>query len=372
MKRAVLFTGHYWASQRQAGFHWIARSLLNKGWEVLFFTAPISWFSVLRRDYRTQYPVYSERCELIQKENKLWSFVWFTPWHPVNLRSRFLNKLSYNSFANYGNLSLGEAKSFFENSNLLIFESNSVLFLVNRLKTICPDARMVYRVSDYLKLLGGHPVLIDLEKNLLPLFDLISVPSRYIYDRFNEHPNLEFHTHGIHKELFDKDCPNPYTKYKGPNLVFVGQAHFDYDFLENAAGLFPNWQFHIIGPLRRVVKRKNIHYYNEMPFKETIPYLKYADIGLHTLDQLHGVESFTDSLKVIQYEYCRLPIIAPNYITCNRPQVHYYIPGDPNSINNALSQAINFDRNKISVDHINSWDELTSQLTGEKTKLMNI
>jgi 2-beta-glucuronyltransferase len=247
-----------------------------------------------------------------------------------------------------------------------------VLFLAKRLKTMSPDARMVYRISDDLRLLDSHPALIDLEKNLLPLFDLISVPSRYIYDRYSEHPNLELHTHGIRKELFDKNYPNPYTKYEGPNLVFVGQAHLDHDFLEIAGGLFPNWQFHIIGPLRKIVKRDNIYYYDEMPFQETVPYLKYADIGLHTLSRIHGVESFTDSLKVIQYEYCRLPIVAPNYITCNRPQVQYYIPGDPNSINNALSQAINFDRNKISVDHINSWDDLTSKLTGEKTKLMSI
>ncbi len=372
MKRAVLLTGHYWASRRQAGFHWIARSLLDKGWEVLFFTAPFSWFSILRRDYRTQYPVYSERCRLIKKEERLWSFVWFTPWHPVNLRLRFLNKLSHNSFTGYGDFSLGEAKSFIENSSLFVFESNPVLFLVKRLKTMCPDTRMVYRVSDDLRLLGGHPSLIDMEKNLLPLFDLISVPSRYIYNQFRGNPNLKFQTHGIRKNLYDRDYPNPYTKYEGPNLVFVGQAHFDYDFLEIAGGFFPNWHFHIIGPRRKIVKRENIHFYGEMPFRETIAYLKYADIGLHTLNYTRGAESFTDSLKVIQYEYCRLPIIAPNFLDCNRPQVHYYKPGDRNSIGDALSQAINFDRNKISVDHINSWDELTNQLTEEKAELKNV
>ena len=135
-----------------------------------------------------------------------------------------------------------------------------------------------------------------------------------------------------------------------------------------------------MAPIRRVSllasevkgESKNIHFCGEMPFKETIPYLKYADIGLHTLNHTKGAESFTDSLKVIQYEYCRLPVVAPDYLNCNRPQVHYYTPGDQNSINDALSQAINFDRSRISVDNINSWDDLTDQLTGEKTKLKNV
>ncbi len=368
MKRAVLFTGHYWNSKRQAGFHWIARSLIKKGWEVLFFTAPFSWFSILRRDYRTQYPVYSERCKLIRKEERLRSFVWFTPWHPVDFRSGFLNRICYKLFSGYGDFSLGEAESFIKKSNLIIFESNPVLFLVKRLKALCPDTRMVYRVSDDLRLLRCHPALLDLEQNILPTFDLISVPSQYIYNFFAKQPHLKLHTHGVSKELFDKKYPNPYKAGHGPNLVFIGQAHFDHDFLEIATGLFPNWHFHIIGPLHKSIKRDNVRFYGEMPFNETIPYVKHADIGLHTLAHARGAESFTDSLKMIQYEYCRLPIIAPDYLNCNRPQVHYYKPGEPDSINSALSRAIRFDRSKISADHVNSWDDLTDYLTGEKTE----
>jgi len=368
MKRAVLLTGHYWSSRRRAGFHWIADSLIRNGWEVLFFTAPFSWFSILRRDHRTQYPVYSERRKLIQKEKRLWSFVWFTPWHPVDFRFGFLNRLCYDLFDSYGDFSLGEAESFIKKSNLFILESNPVLFLEERLRKLNPEARSVYRVSDDLRLLNPHPVLLDRERRLTATFDLISVPSQYIYDLFDKQPQLKLHTHGVSKELFDIEYLNPYKAGHGPNLIFVGQAYFDYDFLEIATGLFPNWHFHIIGPLNNSIKRDNVHFYGEVPFSNTIPYVKYADIGLHTLAHTRGAESFTDSLKMIQYEYCRLPIIAPDYMDCDRSQVHYYKPGDPDSINGALSQAIKFDRSKISVDHINSWDDLTDNLIGEKTE----
>jgi 2-beta-glucuronyltransferase len=369
MKRAVLFTGHYYGSKRKAGFHWIAESLLRKGWEVLFFTAPLSYFSILRRDYRLQYPIFGERGKLIEFDKRLSSYVWFTPWHPVNYRLSFLNNLSRKLFVRYGDFSLGEAKSFIENSSLFIFESNPVLFLVERIKRLCPEARMVYRVSDDLRLLHPHPALIELEQRLTPLFDLISVPSQHVFNLFKGQSNLKLQLHGIRKDLYDKPYPNPYRDTEGPNLIFIGQAHFDYNFLEQARRIFPDWHFHLIGPISKVSKSGNVHVYGEMSFEDTIPYIKNADIGLHTLKYSRGAESFSDSLKVIQYEYCKLPVVAPNFLKCNRPQVHYYKPGDDNSIKEALLQANSFNRAKISTDKVNSWDELTTQLTGEKSEL---
>jgi 2-beta-glucuronyltransferase len=368
MRRAVLLTGHYWGSKRQAGFHWITRSLLKMGWEVLFFTAPISLLSVLRRDHRLKYIRLNELNRLIQKDNNLRSIVRFTLIHPVDLRSPLLNKLSYKLFSRYENISLMDSKSFIKKAELIVFESNPVLFLFKQIKEICPDARMVYRVSDDLRLLDCHPALINMEQKLLPSFDLISVPSKYIYNVLGARPNMKLQTHGINKELYDDEKNNPYYTSDSTNLVFVGQKYFDYDFLDIASGLFPNYHFHIIGPLKQSVRKDNIQYYGEIPFEETVGYIKYPDIGLHTLIHRHGAESFTDSLKVIQYEYCRLPIVAPDYMDCHRPQIFYYKPGNPESINEAISRAIKYDRSKISTDQVNTWDNVTGLLIGEKVE----
>jgi len=368
MKRAVLLTGHYWGSKRQAGFHQIARSLLCKGWEVLFFTAPFSLLSFLRRDYRLKYLKMNELNRLIQKDKNLESFVRFTLIHPVNLKSRLLNKTSYRLFNRYQHISLGQSEEFIREAELIIYESNPVLFLFNHLKTISPDARMVYRVSDDLRLLNCHPALINIEQKLLPRFDLISVPSQYIYDVFGNRPNLKLQRHGINKELFDKKMQNPYPPDYETNLVFIGQTYFDYDFLDIAAGLFPKLHFHIIGPLDEKRIRDNVHFYGEKPFADTIAFIKHADIGLHTLIHTPGAESFSDSLKVIQYEYCRLPIIAPYFMDCRRPQVFYYKPGNPASISEALSRAMQYDRKNISVENVISWENLTELLIGDKVE----
>jgi 2-beta-glucuronyltransferase len=122
--------------------------------------------------------------------------------------------------------------------------------------------------------------------------------------------------------------------------------------------------FHIIGPIPGLPKRPNVFAYGELPFERTVPYLIHADAGLQTLAYRPGAECFTDSLKIIQYTYCRLPIIAPDFLRCARPNMFYYQPGDDQSISKALREAFAFDRNAINTNGIRSWDELADLLAG--------
>ncbi|WP_066377060.1 MULTISPECIES: glucuronosyltransferase [unclassified Anabaena] len=361
MKRVVLVTGHYWQSKRKAGFHWLADAFLRQGWEVVFFTAPISWLSVIRGDYRLEYPVVREANQLQQVETKIWSYVWFTPWHPANLRWDLLNYLASKLFRLYSQFPLGAVEPMIENADLIIFESTPALLLFEKFKFLNPNAKFVYRVSDDLRLLRNHPVVLETEKQISSKFDLVSVPSQYIYKKFAGLPKLQLHLHGIRKDLFDSNYTNPYLNSNCPNIIFVGNSYFDVEFLESASQLFPDWQFHIIGPINNLPANKNIISYGEMPFKDTIPYIKYADIALQIRSYSPGIESLTDSLKVIQYTYCQLPIIAPTYLSSARPHVFYYQPSDADSIQQALISAQNFDRSQIQTDDIYSWDELISK-----------
>jgi 2-beta-glucuronyltransferase len=95
-----------------------------------------------------------------------------------------------------------------------------------------------------------------------------------------------------------------------------------------------------------------------MPFEATIPYLKHADIGLHTLVCKPGAESFADSLKVIQYTYCRLPIVAPEPLRSARLNMFYYQPSNAVSMVRALEAARAFDRRKVDLEGIHSWASL--------------
>ncbi len=375
MKTVVLITGHYWNSKRKAGFHWLADAFWREGWEVVFFTSAISCLSVLYGNYRLAYPVLQEANQLKQVKPNLWSYVWFTPWHPANLRSKFLNSISYPLFQFYGELPLGEVESKIRKANVFVFESTPGLLLFKRFKRLNSTAKFIYRVSDDLRLLKNHPVVLQTEADTAPIFDLVSVPSLAIHHIFAPLPNLKLELHGIRKDLFEQDYANPYLSFNStdfsnqgvtsiqPNVVFVGNAYFDCDFLDRASQLFPNWRFHIIGPIPNLPVRPNIFAYGELPFEATVPYLKFADIGLHTLKYALGAECFSDSLKIMQYTYCKLPIIAPNYLSSPRNHIFYYQPGDSESIQQALQMAYKYERSIIQASTINSWDAFVCEWT---------
>jgi 2-beta-glucuronyltransferase len=94
MHRVVLFSAHYMESKRRADPHFIANAYWRNGWDVVFFTVGISHISRLRRDHRFQYPIMAEANRLKSVKERLSSFVWFRPWHPINLRNSVLNRLS--------------------------------------------------------------------------------------------------------------------------------------------------------------------------------------------------------------------------------------------------------------------------------------
>jgi len=362
--QVLLVTGHYLSSKRQAGFHFLADAYRRHGATAIFLTTGISWLSILRRDYRLTYPVRQEANQLRWVQERLGSYVWFTNWHPANLRLRLLNRWCTGLFSRYGELSLGSAEELVRSSQLIIFESTPSLLLFDRFKRLNPNARYVYRVSDDLRFLRNHAVVLEAEEKACKNFDVVSTPCEYIYRRFQHLPQAALHYHGIRKELFDRDSPNPYLNGRKVNLVFVGGSYFDHDFLDQASDCFPDWAFHIIGPVTGLPRRDNVIAYGEIPFAETIRYIKHADVGLAIRSYSPGAESLTDSLKTIQYTYCKLPVVLPEFLRTAQPNRFHYKPGHADSIRKAIADAVAYDRRRIDTSGIDSWDELAARLAG--------
>ncbi len=365
MKRVVLISGHPLRSPRRAGFHWLAEAYTRLGWDVLFITASISRLSRLRRDRRLACLSPGEAGRLRALRPGLWSFVWYTAWHPANLRLGLLNRLTSGWFARYGDLPLGEAEPWVRQADLVIFESTPGMMLLPQVRRLSPQARCVYRVSDDMRVLRNHPAVLEAEERLAGAFDLVSVPSPALLQRFGRLPRAALHHHGIARELFDRPHEDPYGPGPRPRCVFVGSAMFDRDFLARASAALPEWVFHVIGPVGGLPRRPNVVGHGERPFAETVPFLLHADIGLQTLVYTPGAECFTDSLKVLQYTWCRLPIVAPEFLRCGREHMFHYRPGDTAGIVAALRAADAFDRRRIGRDGIRSWEELAATLADE-------
>lgn len=364
MRNIVIISGHLFQSKRKAGFHLLADAFSNLGYNVLFITAPFSYLYKLKSHYSKEINI--EKNKLILNENNIHSYVHFTPFHIANFRNKTLNFFTGKLYKLYLYFSLSSVEEEITQADLIIFESTPGLFLFEKIKKMNTRAKCVYRVSDDIELLGVHPSLVNYEKNIISDFDLVSVPSLYIFNKIqnlSKQINLKLHYHGLKKDLFDQKYDNPYKSIR-LNAVFIGISRLDYEFLSNAANNHPEIHFHIIGPLETKVLKDNITYYGEMKFENTIPYIKHADIGLHTLEYSTGAESFTDSLKVHQYTYCNLPIIAPSFLKSSRVNTFYY--NDQESISVAISNAKLYNNSLNDLrETIFSWEELANKLIKE-------
>lgn len=359
--RVVFVTNEYWGASAWSGFHFLAKDFRSAGWDVLFITAHVSWLAAwLGRRRRFARLARLEANRLVTRDGVL-SYVWSTPWHAVNLRLSLLNRATRTLFARYGSLPLG-VEPLVASADRVVFDSGPGLLLFDRFKRLNPRAPFVYRVSDDLRFARVHPVVVEAEATIAPRFDLVSSPCAAVHSRFRGLPQASLDYHGVEKLLFDQSYPSPYPRAEAPQVVYSGQHRFDRDFLDRASALMPEWTFHILGPIRNLPRRANIRAYGELRFPETVPYIKSADIGLQPLVGGAGAAALTDTPKMLQYTYCRLPVVAPTFLASPRPHVFYYRPADSESIRGALLQARRFDRATIDASSVPSWGDLADRL----------
>lgn len=358
---AVLVTGHYLRSDRKAGFHWLADALSQMGFSVTMMTTGISWLSVLRRDHRMRYGLRKRQFRSLDQRADMASIVWFTPWHPGNLRSRLMNWLVSSRYRKYGELDLGHTEMQLRTADLLLFDAGPGLMLVERSRAMNPNALLLLRASDDLRAMNQHQVVLEADSHVAGLFDDISVPSAGVSRRYSGVSRTYLDHHGVAKGLFDASAESPYDNGYQAHAVFIGNGFFDYEFLAIAREAAPEICFHIIGPISGLRESRNVVLYGEMPFESTVPYVVHANVGLHTLEAGVHSATFSDSLKTRQYAYCRLPIVAPVSIPLDLPGAVFYQLNE-SSIRSALSSALELDRSALTPVIIDDWHDLAQRI----------
>jgi 2-beta-glucuronyltransferase len=361
----VLISAHYCKSKRKAGFHWLAQTFWEQGHSITFVTTGISWLSYLIHDHRLQYKsLRREANRLVQIEDRYFSYVYFPLWHPIAMPLSSLEHIVKPLWDKYPLFPIDPL--FVEKvhqADMVIYESMNGLFLFDRLSKLNPAAKKVYRASDDIRThRSTSQRLIEIEESLLDKFDLISVPHKTLIEgKFKNFSNAKLQYHGVATSLFDAPSASPYTH--SPNCVFVGVSLLDENFIDIASSEFPECTFTIIGPFSAKTQKSNVKYTSEIPFEETVPYIKHADIGLITLlKKNQHASSFSDTLKVHQYRYAGLPIVAPDFIDIHRDNSFYYTPDDAESIVEAMKSALGALKSKNSKSEINDWNVVVQQI----------
>lgn len=372
-----LFTVHDAISPRKVDFHFWAEEMISRGIDVDFVTVGFSPLTHLKRSGRRYLPPYNQWQEVnsaITNDNaknvgSLRRYLWRAPFHPVGAGT-FLNKLLDGIFSLYPKLMPRTLMDGISNSDICIVENGAGLLLVPRLQSLLPHAKIIYNVCDRIETLGYHPSILRAEKAALEIFDKIRVPAQVMVNDFaiqGAGDKAEYIPHGLHKESFEAATTSPYKTAK--NVVGVGDMLFDADAVRILAEKFPDWTFHLFGRKSYVPSApENIISYGEKPFDFIIPYIKYADIGLAPYRPAISADYLSQSsMKMIQYTYCQLPILAPNFAATGRAHVCGYDSADTNSLMCAMERAITYDRSTIDTSSVMGWAETVDCLLSAHT-----
>lgn len=350
----VMIAGHGAMAPRKVGFHFWSDYLRARGDDVYFITVGQSQLSLLKAKQRPVKP-YNEWVLL---GDRFLGMNWVPPFHPC-LNRPGLNNLLLPLFSLYPKFFPESALAQIADADYIVVESGPGLALIPQLANACKKARIIYEVSDRLVTVGAHPAIINAEKAALDYFSLIRVPAMIMLKDFPADKPVWYSAQGMHKEDFDRQNPSPYKAPK--NVVSVGDMLFDATAIEIMAQSFPDWTFHLFGRNAKLNQPlPNVIEYGEKPIGELTAYIQHADIGLAPYRQAPNCEYLSQSsLKMIQYTYCQLPIVAPAFAAAGRPHVLAYESAEkPASIRSAFEKAIHFDRSSINKSRVLSWAEM--------------
>ena len=363
IKTALMFTAHNAFGPRFASAHFTAQHLVNSGIQTGMVTVRLSLLSRLKNDGRYNFARQRPVNSWLHTPQGVDAFVWFAPFHPYNLHNAVANAAATPLYESYPYLLPASLVRRIRGTELFLIESGLPLILTRRLRLLAPDATFIYLASDRLQLLNVHPMIQKAERSQLNSFHLIRTLAEAQVADFPNHPNVHCIASGIDKATFDRPHPNPFSSPN--NVVLIGGMLFDAEAVRNLATRNPDYNFHLFGgELHFPFSLANVYIYGETAFSRLVPFIKHADIGLSPY-QDHPTADYLSqsSLKLIQYTYCKLPIVAPKFTKSpSRHHICGYDPNCPISQQQAFEIAKSYCRESISTAGIGTWDEVVGKI----------
>jgi len=346
MKNVWFITEHQATSPVRTNFSFWAQHLTAAGVGVRWLT---TGFSVLTRFGKNKRYFAKPYNEWVRSESdpNLCSFTWRPLIHPANLGSKFLNSVSSPIFAAYPRILPQNVAQEMSGADVFIIENGAASMLAPIARRRSPTAKIVYLVNDRVETIGYHPIIKKYEPQALAAADVLVGVAEALLDDYPQFHRKLYIPHGLEKEAFSSHHQNPYPQRK--NAVSIGDMLFDDRVFLTLARQFPDWTFHLFGTYATLsTKLPNVIEYGRKPFQELVPYMEHADIGIAPYSPGRGADYLSQSsLKMIQYTYCRLPILAPDFAKGSRAHVCSYNPYDLSDIESAFRKAISYDRSSI-------------------------
>lgn len=336
-KALIISSVHDPRMKRRGSIQAIADTLCRMGFDTTFLSIRFSPISLFKGDLRSSLWREANR---YGKAGDLKCYLWRTPFHPFTSSSDLGRKAMepvHNLYERWPN---EDVDAMIKAADLIIVESGLGVALAPRIRRLNKSARLIYRAADTLDTIGAHPHLQALLEQNKDRFDYFCLLGRKMAPQFAWARERTFY---VGQALDPHDFEDPgESPYDHDNVaISVGSMLFDADFFEVATALFPELEFIVIGCGQALPARANLTVLPEMKFRDTIPYIAHARVGLAPYRIASSAAYLSESsLKLTQYAHLRLPAVCPHFAVGAFPHRFGYTPGDANEIEHAISGAL--------------------------------
>jgi glycosyltransferase involved in cell wall biosynthesis len=178
---------------------------------------------------------------------------------------------------------------------------------------------------------GAPPRMMALERELLRRADVVFTGGQSLYEaKQHRHRNIHPFPSSIDKAHFGKarlaGTPSlDQDEIAGPRLGFFGviDERMDLDLVDRMAGLRPDWQFVMIGPVVKIdpadlPRRPNIHWLGGRDYKQLPHYLSGWDVGIMPFARNESTQ-FISPTKTPEFLAAGVPVISTSVRDVVRP-----------------------------------------------------
>ncbi|WP_421592289.1 polysaccharide biosynthesis protein GumK [Shinella sp. M27] len=361
-KKIVILSSHVFLEGfRKASIHFVARRWAAAGNDVFFTTVGHSALSRFKQKDRYEALRREQGNRYAEIEPHLFAGAYLPPLHAFSTARPLVNVLVKPFFALYGRHFPAFVRDRIEAADLVVIESGTPIVFLDVVRRLNPRAKLLYFCRDLLRSVGAAPYLREVEARGIGLFDSVCVPSRRLGEMLPPGGKVHFVPQGIEGGVFDRAEVSPYPE-GSRNAVAVGDMLFDQVSVEAMAAAAPDVTFHLFGIRWRGDAPVNIRVHGEQSFETLAAYIRHADIGLAPYrvnsSEVYLAES---SLKLLQYGYCRLPVLLPDIIPVSRGNEITYSLESENDWRAIVNAALVLPHREAYRDGILTWDDVARQ-----------